>query len=984
MKNTVKYAFVVLALTGVAAAGQPVLHQEFDGASSGWRLSSFRKGDHYASARFLEGRLSLQDFWWGGEPFGAEAVSPQFRPCRYWKVEFDFRFQPVPGAKNEYRSVVSLLSESGETVVELPVRWKGGEAEGTLPGNLKIRAKNWYRAKLSLHCDDDRWDLELVPRETPAETQRAEALSLRHVAPVRQLRFEAVSGGGNMGVLDVDNLTVTDLKSSVPRRRAVLGTLENGGGRLVFLPSGRVELFRVEEGKTRFLGVLGVPETAGESPVFRLQKLRNDAPDFPRVDIEGIATGTEVRGSNAKVIGLLASDAEGKKKFLAQWTLFPEAARLRLYRFGTPEKARPEVLLPFAPAAGIQPGARFQPVRTLPTPGEPEQQTRAMLQEFTGQGRRLVAAAAPGLPEFFRDGRFRLEWKLTKMPWQPEMFCATLAFSLRPDDGTARREAAMLAAEDRIILELRSGDAFFLHDRPGKVRVTAHTANNFRTPLRVDVEYRARDYGGVTVAEGTFSKVLAPGEPWACSIPLELKEAGPVWMEATARHRYGADYARICTGVLPPAPVRSGRESRMGIAAYRGTVGAHTEVRSERQLLELMRRIGVRYLRATSSPETARELGFTLWYHNNIAGTAADDYFAGRPSWLNDPEKRREFLRGNLETTRKRGAELLEFTNEWNLSGGERKAVRAERYAKEWLPLLCEERNRTAPEIRLGGAVVANGDLPYLRKIHEAGMWDKFDVLVFHASGVPRAPDNPSDVYWNYLKTLVDIRKALREFGDKPIYCSEFYAPTAPNTSCSNNERSGAEDLALMFALGTAADVKNMMYYRLDDIDRHTPIATVAQLGEPQHRESYFGLVRRDWVPKASLWSYAAAARFFDRAEFKGDVELGPELFGLLFDSPQGEFAVLWNRREGYVDHEAFTPRPWHRPPWQELWTRQDPVVLPADRFVTVTDVVGRSRKLSPVSGKVTVPLTGAPVYVKGAKLKPVKGYFSKLLFPER
>ena len=110
----------------------------------------------------------------------------------------------------------------------------------------------------------------------------------------------------------------------------------------------------------------------------------------------------------------------------------------------------------------------------------------------------------------------------------------------------------------------------------------------------MDVEYRARDYGGVTVAEGTFSKVLAPGEPWACSIPLELKEAGPVWMEATARHRYGADYARICTGVLPPAPVRSGRESRMGIAAYRGTVGAHTEVRSERQLLELMRRIGVR------------------------------------------------------------------------------------------------------------------------------------------------------------------------------------------------------------------------------------------------------------------------------------------------------------------------------------------------------------------------------------------------------
>jgi hypothetical protein len=421
----------------------------------------------------------------------------------------------------------------------------------------------------------------------------------------------------------------------------------------------------------------------------------------------------------------------------------------------------------------------------------------------------------------------------------------------------------------------------------------------------------------------------------------------------------------------------------MGISAFRGTAGAaHPEARSDGELLGLMKRIGVRYLRSHGNCSAeARQMGFTLWYANQPGGQDWNRYWKGERTWMDDPKNRRAWLAGNLERTADLGAETFEFGNEWNLADGAENPTRAERYVKEWLGLLKEVRDADFPQIRLGGCVVANADLPYLKVVYDQGGWPLFDDLVFHMSGLPRAADNPGKEYWNVLRSLCDIRSALRQYGEKPLYLSEFYAPTAPNVLVSNNERGSAADLAIQIALAIAADVKGLMLYCLDDFDRVLPIKTAAELGEPSFRENYFGLVRRDWVPKATLWTFATAAELLDGARFVGDVDLpgAKHSFGLLFETPRGPVAFLWSRIDGYPQHEGSRPHAAHRPPWRSSVIRTEPVVLPGES-VHVSDVFGRTHAVVGKEGRIRLELSSEPVFVQGLDLEAVNGYFSKML----
>ena len=283
--------------------------------------------------------------------------------------------------------------------------------------------------------------------------------------------------------------------------------------------------------------------------------------------------------------------------------------------------------------------------------------------------------------------------------------------------------------------------------------------------------------------------------------------------------------------------------------------------------------------------------------------------------------------------------------------------------------------------------MVANGDLPFLKKIYDLGAWGDFDQLVFHASGVPRSPDTDEETYWSYLQTLKDIRKALRLFGKKELWMSEFYAPTAPNTSVSNNERVAAEDIVLMVGLAIAADVRGMMYYCLDDFDRQDHIVTPEEIGEPVQRENYFGLLRRDWTPKAGLWAYANCAWLFEGAKFLGDAELSGKTEGLVFEGKRGRFALVWDRSEGYLRHESPVPCPFHREPWEKFWTHEADLRLRVKKQspgLMLVDCVGRKTELKATSNReATVKASGEPVFIFGAEWKINRGKYSKLFYPE-
>jgi hypothetical protein len=668
----------------------------------------------------------------------------------------------------------------------------------------------------------------------------------------------------------------------------------------------------------------------------------------------------------------------------ACWTLMPEMAHIRFTVSTGGENKTPEgpATLDFKlkdPANLIK---EIKPARWQrhPCGGVPFQLTAGMANQYQVGKTKLILANDRGLTKLYDEGKINLYVREVPCPWQRNQFQANTVISFS-NASMALPLAVAAAGEDRLMLEIKSPMPFYLGDNlKDPIILEAAVVNLVPRPERVDLDYTARNYDGQIIDQGRISKILGPLAVWQRPLKLFPKEVGPIYVEVIAQHSQSTVFQNLCLGVMPKREFLDGKASRFGISAYRGTVGSHTELRTEKQLLELMKQIGIRWLRMSNDAKLAHEMGFYTWYLNGPPINS--DYIDGKPTWMSEAKNREDFLRGNLDHALKAGDEVFEFSNEWNLTGGEEKGVLADRYAREWAIPLKAIRDQMCPKVRLAGCVIANGDQTYLNKVYKAGAWDSFDILAFHAVGCPRSCDfDDGKEYWSYLATLRRIHEVMRELGKKELWMTEFYAPTAPNNSCSNNERIAAEEITLQCALAVAADVRGFMFYCLDDFEREEEIKTALQVGEPMERESYFGLVRRDWTPKAGLWAYQTAAYCFDGAKFVGDISMpDPKFFGMAFDGRNGHFAVLWSRKEGYLPHNPSHLRLAHRQPWEDVWTLRTPFSFASNSEVTVVDCIGRSRKIVPdKDGKVTIELTGAPVYVFGGNFKPFTGRFYQM-----
>ncbi|AHF91566.1 hypothetical protein OPIT5_16365 [Opitutaceae bacterium TAV5] len=1007
------------------------------GFYKGWSTAGIPNSDNkgYALARILSdgGRrcLSVQDFRWAGNPPGAEATTPQFSAGHYWRLEFVFQWRPHPtqNHQDKIEATVTLLNAAGEALVHLPFRSSGlTPMTVTGPGNVPLTPGDWYRATLlKANLNDDRFDLAIECVEQGKGEAHSLAPGVRKDLPAQAtlrpgnggdtfaaIRFSAVSGYGNMGTFNVAELKVSGADPSAkPRKDVGSRTLSTLSYTAVFQPSGSVDLYarfkRDKAGKQETPGIFAggisgyrlgewssdghVPEIVVREGRSEVESERDEAIDFS--EIATSVTGKRIQWPEVE-LRFLPRKGE-TKPVVIRWTLAPDVARMEL-----------EVSPDNEPGAGDEGGASFQfvrsggaqfveeikPARWLRNPagGVPGQETKGMAQVFQSGSVVWAIANDYGFRKLIEDDdRVNFQVRKIRVPWMRSRLRGSAAFAFGADSSVVASQAVAVAAHDWLAFNLKSESPFYIYDEVRPVVLRGAVSNLFHAPQRADVSWRAVDYDGVVVSEGNEAHWLAPFEVWQPELRITPRAAGPLYLDAVARTNRGTEFQRVSLGVMPRREFTDGKESRFGISAYRGRVGTngHTELRTEDQLLDLMHRAGIRWLRQTDGWELARKKGFHLWYHNNVPyNQATDDYFQGKKSWLSDETARLGFIDSNVKNTGQRGAAVLEFTNEWNLHGGEKKAVRAEKYAKDWLPLLRKSRDKLAPDILLGGGVVANGDIPFLKKVFDLGAWNDFDLLVFHASGVPRSPDTDEDVYWSYLQTLKDIRKALRMFGEKELWMSEFYAPSAPNSSVSNNERIAAEDLVLMVGLAIAADVRGMMYYCLDDFDRQDRIATAGEIGEPILRENYFGLLRRDWTPKAGLWAYANCAWLFEGARFLGDARLPGKTEGLVFEGKRGRFALVWDRSEGYVRHERSVDRNFHREPWEKFWTLEADLRLPVkDRAtgLTVVDTVGRPTTVSPAAdGAATIKVSGEPVFVFGVEWQIERGKYSRLFYPEK
>lgn len=170
----------------------------------------------------------------------------------------------------------------------------------------------------------------------------------------------------------------------------------------------------------------------------------------------------------------------------------------------------------------------------------------------------------------------------------------------------------------------------------------------------------------------------------------------------------------------------------------------------------------------------------------------------------------------------------------------------------------------------------------------------------------------PKGGFWNYYGSVKTAALMLREYGgDKPLWLTEIFAPTFPNSFWEDSMRHATENVVLTFALAKAENVKAAMWYQLFDSVWHDRFGA-----NEKDREYHFGLVNRDFSLKPMVLAYATIAEALDGAEFSGWIRLPqPDARGMLFDTPRGPMAVLWSRKDGYTLSRKVpdfpSPEPW-------------------------------------------------------------------------
>jgi hypothetical protein len=429
-------------------------------------------------------------------------------------------------------------------------------------------------------------------------------------------------------------------------------------------------------------------------------------------------------------------------------------------------------------------------------------------------------------------------------------------------------------------------------------------------------------------------------------------------------------FARTNLALLPPHEfVDTSEDSLFGIAAY-------WPIPDEQSAQRVMDRMGVRWLR---EGDNKNYQNITAIHHNQIPkepykGTPEDD------AWIH----------AQLEQCVEHGNPYWEFGNEINygaLSIGvgdmvkdQERHKRIARYMS-WLKAIRriqEEMGPPASKIKILSLGLAGMDVKFVDELNEAGGWDLLDGMALHPGRGNFVADYPVNEpwttwvvgaygsYWNYFGAVSTAVEKLNEIGgDKELWLTEVYSPGFPNSFWEDSLRNGAENTLLSLALAESKGVKAVLWYQLFDTVWYDRMGV-----NPHDREYFFGLIQRDLSFKPSLLAYCTAAEEFDQADFERwlTFEDNKTSRGLLFDSPRGPLSVLWDRSDGYV----LTERKEHfasPEPWLDRWETRTEVTLPVapgHDSVTVINEIGQRHNVSSANGRVTLPLSGAPVIVYG------------------
>ena len=226
------------------------------------------------------------------------------------------------------------------------------------------------------------------------------------------------------------------------------------------------------------------------------------------------------------------------------------------------------------------------------------------------------------------------------------------------------------------------------------------------------------------------------------------------------------------------------------------------------------------------------------------------------------------------------------------------------------------------PNATVLAPAVSASDRNYIEKCFKLGLLHALDAVSVH----PYRGGGPETAAGDYGR----LRDLIAAYAPKdkaiPIVSSEWGYNTVDQT-----EERQAQYLVRMFLFNLASDVKLSIWY-----DWHDDGA------DPKNREHHFGTVYPDFKPKPSYTAAQVLARELDGYKLARRLGSKADEYVLLFKGPQGYRLAAWTTGD------------------------QRDIATPLDApKVAVVSMDGKRSEVATAAGKLTLTLSGSPVYVE-------------------
>lgn len=268
-------------------------------------------------------------------------------------------------------------------------------------------------------------------------------------------------------------------------------------------------------------------------------------------------------------------------------------------------------------------------------------------------------------------------------------------------------------------------------------------------------------------------------------------------------------------------------------------------------------------------------------------------------------------------------------------------------------------------------------------------IWDMFDIFSVHTYSDYRMPDslaktdtaiaNGTSDIWSIEDSFIRAKEAVEKYGDKEIYVTEVGYNTAPENANSVGLRTQADYTVRIGALALGYGIDRIQYYCFSD---RTSWFTGF---DNDYMEFNFGLYYEadfygTFKPKPAGIAFAVMTQQLESAKYNGGCidsvyDEGNENNGVravrVSTDLYGDVVVAYSNREiltnGKKQKNSIAGLRTPNLPWNSQWSDTDLTEFTAmEDTVRVVDTMGNETVYTPQNGKVSIPLTGSPVYIFG------------------